>query len=76
MLITGNYRCFDGKKTYSIMKAVNNKKSLSNKIYNSVLNSLILAGAERKHFIPFYLYLKASKNLNYISSIAKNIKKK
>ena len=76
MLMTGNYRCFDGKKYYSIRKAVNNNKTLSKKIYDLVVRCLILAGAKKKNFIPFNIYLKNIKTLNQISSVARSVKNK
>jgi hypothetical protein len=76
MLMTGNYRCFDGKKYYSIRKAVNNNKTLSKKIYDLVVQCLILTGAKKNNFIPFNIYLKSTKTLNQISSVARNVKNK
>jgi len=76
MLMTGNYRCFDGKKYYSIKKVLNENIILSKKIYDLVVNCLVLAGAEKKNFFSFYTYLKSSKTLNQISSIAMNIRRK
>lgn len=74
MLMAGNYRCFDGQgRLISIFEAVSTDLSLSEAIYESVLDLLRFMGARRSELIPFRLYVKASSKLTAPSSICRAV---
>ena len=72
MLIAGNYRCKQFDSYLSIKDIVNKDTALSNNIYDIVCNILIKIGFKTKELIPFKKYLKSTKSLTNISSVAKD----
>jgi len=74
MLLAGNYRCFSKSGLQSIKEAVNENIELSAVIYEEVVSVLKSHGGQRRTIIPFRSYLKASRNLDAPSSVAKAIK--